>query len=321
MKKQLFKFLKVALPLAFGVFVIWYFYYNTSQEHQQSILKYIKEANYGWVALSLLCGLLSHASRAHRWNYLLQPLGYKPKFRNNFMAVLAAYLANLGIPRSGEILRASLTASYDGVPFEKGFGTIMAERVIDLFMLIVVICVALIFQTDTILGFLTEKGFNSWSLLIVAIAGIAIAFIGWKIISKSTSKFAQKLKQFVVGLWQGVTSILHMQHKWLFILHTLFIWAMYLAMFWVVTFTVPELSSLSLSAILTAFIAGSFAITATNGGIGVFPVAVSKTLALYGITAASGDAFGWIMWISQTLMILLFGALSLIFLPILNRKK
>lgn len=308
------------MPIAFGLFVIWYFYYNTTPEHQKAILKYIKEANYGWVSLSLFLGLLSHAVRAYRWNFLLKPMGYTIPFKNSFMAVLAGYLANLGIPRSGEVLRATLTSTYSNVPFEKGFGTIMAERVIDLAMLILVIAIALIFQTDTILSFFTEKGVNPVSIVIVLVIGGIAFVVFWKIIRVSSHPFALKIQHFIKGLWQGLTSILHMQNKFQFILHTLLIWLLYIAMFWVVTLAVPGLQTLSFGAIITAFLAGSFAITATNGGIGVFPVAVSKTLALYGVSIASGDAFGWIMWMSQTAMILVFGSLSLFLLPFFNKK-
>ena len=142
----------------FGLFIIWFFYVNTPKEYQQEILKQLKNARYSWVFLSILLGILSHISRAYRWNYLLAPLGYKPKVANNFMAVMAAYLTNLGIPRSGELLRAALISSYEKVPFDKGFGTIVAERVIDFIMLLVIIAIALFLQTETIIGFLQEKG-------------------------------------------------------------------------------------------------------------------------------------------------------------------
>jgi hypothetical protein len=92
-------------------------------------------------------------------------------------------------------------------------------------------------------------------------------------------------------------------------------------MFWVIKFTVPETIHLGLSELLIAFIAGSFAMTTTNGGVGLYPIAVRASLALFGISFASGEAFGWILWISQTLMIVLFGALCFLTLPLVYRNR
>ncbi|MEL6305225.1 MAG: TIGR00374 family protein, partial [Bacteroidota bacterium] len=122
-------------------------------------------------------------------------------------------------------------------------------------------------------------------------------------------------------LLQGILSIFKMEKKWSFIGHTLFIWLAYIGMFWVIKYTLPETEPLGLGPILVAFIAGAFAISATNGGIGLYPIAVSAALGIYGVDSVSGDAFGWIMWISQTLMVVVFGAISFMVLPLLNKSS
>ncbi len=321
MKRKLFTFLKIFVPIIFGILVIWYFYYNISDTHRHKIITYIQQAPYGWVALSLILAVLSHLSRAYRWKYLLDPLGYRPRLINSFIAVMAGYFANLGVPRSGEFLRASILASNEQIPFEKSFGTIVTERVVDFLMLFILISIALAFQSEAILGFLNEKGINYTRLFVLAGLGILGLFIFIRFIKSSSSGWALKVKNFITGLWQGITSILHMRNKGAFVLHTVIIWTLYLLMFWVITFTVPGGTTLGFDAILTAFIAGSFAMSATNGGIGVFPLAVGKTLALYGISEASGDAFGWIMWISQTLLVIILGGLALLLIPFFNKKR
>ena len=101
------------------------------------LIGYFKNANYSWVFLGLLFGILSHLSRAYRWKFMLEPIGYKPKFTNSVLAVLIAYLVNLAIPRAGEVSRAAVMANYENVPFEKGFGTIVAERIADLIMMLI----------------------------------------------------------------------------------------------------------------------------------------------------------------------------------------
>ncbi|WP_340199594.1 flippase-like domain-containing protein [Ascidiimonas sp. W6] len=321
MKKNISKIAKIVLPLSLGVFLIWYSYHNTSPEDRQQIYTSIKNADYLWVFLSLLLGLLSHLSRAYRWHFLLKPLGYEPRFLNSLMAVSIAYFANLGIPRSGEILRATTLTTYEGVPFQKAFGTIVAERIVDLLMLLLIIFAALIMQTDTIINFFMERGFDFKFLLLLALLGLLGLFIFFRFIKISENILAVKLKAFINGLIEGALSIFKMKNKAPFILHTFFIWAMYLLMFWVIKYSVAGTESLSLDGIFTAFIAGTFAISATNGGIGVYPIAVSKILVLYGISATAGDAFGWIMWSAQTLLVVIIGVLSFLFLPIFNAKK
>ena len=273
------------------------------------------------MTISIIIGILSHISRAVRWKYLLEPLGYRPKITNNVFIVLISYFANLGIPRSGEILRATALTTYENVPFEKGFGTIVTERVIDLLMLLIIILITLVLQTDFILGFLEERGVNIIGAIGILFVGIVGLFLGSYIIRKSKSPFFLKLKGFLNGLQDGVLSVFKMKNKWLFIFHTLFIWVAYFSMFWVIKHTVEETITLTLGELLVAFVAGAFAMSTTNGGIGLYPIAVSAALGIYGISSVSGDAFGWIMWIAQTLMVVVFGTISFIVLPLLNRNR
>jgi hypothetical protein len=319
--QSLKKTLKLIVPILIGVFLVLYWYLKTSPENREQILFYIKEADVFWVSVSLLLGIIGHVSRAIRWNYLLEPLGYRPKLLNNVLMIFMAYLANLGVPRTGEILRATALTTYEGVPFEKGFGTIATERVIDLIMLLIVVIITLFLQTDIIITFFEQRGFNASGLIILGIAGFAAGLIFFLFIKKSKNAIAQKIKTFVKGLLDGVFSIFKMRKKWAFVFHTILIWVCYIGMMWVIKFTVPETAHLSLNEIMVAFVFGAFAMATTNGGVGLFPILVSKALGLFGISSVSGDAFGWIMWIAQTLMNIVFGAISFILLPLLNRNK
>lgn len=321
MKEKAKKTLKTLLPIALGVFLVWYWYSSTTEEERKQIFYYIKDANLFWVGVSMFLGILGHISRAIRWNYLLQPLGYAPRLSNNVFIILMAYLTNLGIPRTGEILRATALTTYENVPFEKGIGTIITERVIDVIMLFSIILTTLLLQTDIILGFLENVGIPFNKILLLIGSGILMLAGFFLFIKKSSHNFAFKIKNFVKGLMDGVLSIFKMKNKWGFLLHTLFIWACYIGMLWVIKFTVPETMALSLSELMVAFVAGSLAMMFTNGGIGLYPIAVSQALAIYGISKVSGDAFGWIMWIAQTLMVVVFGAISFLILPLLNRNR
>ncbi len=301
-----------------GVFLVWY---SLSKTPLDELIDHFKKANYIWVALGVFCGILSHLSRAYRWRYMLEPMGFKPKYPNSVMAVFVAYLANLGVPRSGEALRALTLTNYEGIPFEKGFGTIVAERVADLIVMLLVIIATLFIQFDFIWDLLMKKfDLTKITLLLAAmlVGGIVLIIF----IKRAKKGIALKIKNFIIGVYEGATSILKMKHKWAFIAHTLFIWAMYIFMFYVTMLSVEELQGqVPIGAVVIAFIAGSFSIAVTNGGIGAYPLAIAAAFALFNIPETPSEAFGWIMWASQTLMIIILGGLSFLYLPIFNSKK
>jgi len=295
-------------------------WYALSKVSLSKVIEYAQNADYIYIIIGVLLGLLSHLSRAYRWIFMLEPMGYNVKFANSAMAVFATYLINYTIPRAGEVARASVLTNYEGVPFDKGFGTIVAERIADLIVMLAIIAVTLFLQFDFIYGFLSEK-FNPTKIIIGAVVCALLGFLFLKLIQRSHSKIALKIKSFVNGLIEGALSIFKMKKKWAFIFHTLFIWGMYLLMFYVTSFAITELHGISAGAILIGFISASFSIAATNGGIGSYPLAIYAAFSIFGIAEAPSIAFGWIMWASQTLMVVIFGGLSLIYLPIYNRKK
>lgn len=302
-----------------GVFFILFSFKSSTPEEREILWQNIVRADLFWVICSLILGVLSHLSRAYRYKFLVNPLGYKIKLSNSFMAVMVAYLANLGIPRSGEVLRGATIASYEGIPFQKAFGTIISERVADLLMLLLVIAVTLLFQYEQLIYFFEANSINPILSILVLFLLVFIGFWVLKMIINSTTKKLSKLRDFLNGILEGMLSILKMKSSWAFIFHTFFIWIMYIGMFYIIKYAIPGTEQLAFSSILVAFIVGSFAISVTNGGIGVFPVAIGAVLIFFGISKQDGEAFGWVVWGTQTLLNIVFGGLSLIFLPILNK--
>lgn len=311
------KSLKIILPLLLAVFLVWFSLHKVSFNQ---LIVFFKKADYSWIVLGMFFGFISHLSRAYRWLFMLEPMGYKIKFNNSIMAIFSAYLINYTIPRAGEIARATITTNYEGVPFEKGFGTIVAERIADLIMMFAIIFITLFIQFDFLYGLLIER-FNPAKIVIGLFLLLFLGVLFLKFLKNSNSKIALRIKIFVNGLIEGVLSIFKMKKKWAFIFHTLFIWAMYVLMFYVTSIAFKELENLPLSAVLVGFIAGSFSIAATNGGIGSYPLAIYAALSIFNIPEEPSIAFGWIMWAAQTIMIIVFGGLSLIYLPIYNRKS
>lgn len=304
------------VPIILSVLLVWY---SLSKVPLSKIVEEAKEANYWWILLSVVCVTLSHMSRAYRWRFMLEPLGYNIKYKNSLMAVFSAYLINYGIPRSGEVARATILTNYEDVPFEKGFGTIVAERIADLILMLLIIATTLILQFEFIYKFFSEK-LNA-NLIYVVITLIPLSIIGLLILRKSKHQLILKIKGFINGLIEGMLSIFKMKKKWAFIFHSFFIWGMYLLMFYTTTFAFESLKDIPIAAVLIGFISGSFSFAATNGGTGSFPVAIYAAFSLFGIPEEPSTTFGWVLWGSQTLMTILCGALSLIYLPIYNKEK
>ena len=318
-KNYLKKTLQIALPLLLGLFLCWYAFAQFSAEELTLIKEQFVKADYSFLWLSVGMGFLSHLSRGLRWQYTLASMHYFPKRYNLVLAVFIGYLLNLTIPRSGEVSRALIINRYDKVPFDKSFGTILTERTIDMCILLLFIAVVFIFQYDLVWHFL--ESYFTFSYMIVLLLGLGLvflAFLYW--IYRSTTSLAQKVRQLLSGIKEGICSIAYMKKKWQFIAHTLFIWLMYFLMFYVVFFSMEATKNLSLIQVLTAFVIGSFAIVFTNGGLGAYPLFIAKVLLLFGITETVGTALGWVIWIAQFLMIILFGGLSFLLLPIINRR-
>ena len=303
-----------------GVFLIVYFYNKLKPEDLEDIKKSFLNANYIYIFIALIFGFISHAARAYRWKYMLEQMGYNSPFKNNFMAVWIAYFMNMTIPRSGEVSRALVLKKYENIPFDKAFGSIIAERVVDFIILLAFIATAVLLQFDVLKTYLSQT-IPIEKLFIYGIVALAIFTISVLIFIYSKSKWILMIKGKVSGLTEGLLSIWKMDKKWSFIFYTSIIWISYVLTFYSAIFSLPETSNITLGVVVTAFVIGSLAISFSNGGFGVFPVAIASVLELYGVSFPIGFAFGWIIWTSQTVQIIILAGLSFLFLPILNRKK
>jgi uncharacterized protein (TIRG00374 family) len=306
------------LPIFIGVFCIYYSFKDISFFEFK---EYFTKINYFWVFIGIFIGALSHVSRSYRWRFLIEPLGYKLGFINSVLTVFSAYLINYTIPRAGDIARGTMISKYENIPFEKAIGTIVAERAVDLISIFVIIMIGLIIEFDKIsnklTGFLEQSDFSTllWSLLIVLFA-VAPFYL---IIKRF--KFYKKIKLFLKGLIDGVSIIFRMKNRNQFIFHSIFIWVMYVLMFYFTSKAFLELSQVSFFELMISFTLAALSIMFSNGGIGIYPLAVEESLGWYGVQSTTGLAFGWVMWLSQTLMVIIFGGLSLFILPFINRSN
>lgn len=318
--KLAIKILKIGLPLLLGVFFMWLWLSGMTGEQRLELWENIKNANPTWILLSFLFSICSHLSRAYRWRFMLEPLGYTPKLKHSLMAIMTGYFANTFVMRSGEVLRAVALQKTDAVPFEKGFGTVVSERIADLVMLVLVMVIALSLNSAALLDYFKEDANPIPSIIglaVLLIAGILVL----RLLKKSKNPFITKVRNFGLGILEGVKSILKMKKNAAFIAHTLFIWIMYIAMFWVVTLCVPGLKDVSFGTILAAFVIGAFAMSATNAGMGLYPLAMATVFTFFGYNKIDGNTFGGIIWGTQTLFNVLLGGICALYILFSTRRK
>ncbi|MRT91676.1 lysylphosphatidylglycerol synthase transmembrane domain-containing protein [Ancylomarina sp. 16SWW S1-10-2] len=331
MKKTLSQSIKFLFFLSISAFLFWLIYrgQNTSE-----ILKVLKnDVNYFWIFISLTFGLLSHVSRTIRWNMLIESLGKKPRFINTFLAVMVGYFANLALPRMGEISRCGVISKYEDVSFSKLIGTVVLERALDILMLLLFLLIALVTQFDVLSDFITRNPEVSSGLSTVfassttmyVLAGIVLLLFIFVKKFKHTA-FYKKITFVLANFMDGFRAIRKLDNKLLFVFHTVFIWVMYYMMTYICFFSFGFTSNLPALAGLTVFVMGSFGMVApVQGGIGAWHFMVIATLLIYLPDTPNIEklsrSFALVVHGSQTAMIIILGALSVIILPFVNRKN
>ncbi|MEM9050820.1 MAG: lysylphosphatidylglycerol synthase transmembrane domain-containing protein [Bacteroidota bacterium] len=328
LKKRLAQALKILIPVGLGVYLVIHIYNQLTEDQRVELFEAFKSANYFWVVLSFFMGLLSHWIRGYRWNFQLEAMGYKPKASNNFMAVMIGYFVNLALPRVGEFSRAAAITKYENVPFQKSFGSILSERALDFIVLMSITIGTILLQYELLESFaldllgIAQDSLGKSILFILAGVGLVGLFSALWILKKySHLPIIQKIQGFINELLEGLKSIIKMEKRGPYLLATIAIWALYVAMFSVCFYAIEETSNAPVSSMFASFVLGSFAIVLIPGGIGAFPVGIKQALLLYGIPAESGFALGWILWFSQTSMIVLVGGLCMLAMPALNKRK
>ncbi len=320
--------------LGVGVLFIWLSIRQITPEQKTEIFYAFKTADYFWIVISLIIAWLSHFLRAFRWNYLLAPLGHKTNLINANCHVLIGYLANYGIPRMGEISRCTLAAKYDNVPFEVALGTVITERIVDFIVFLLIFVLTLIVQFNELIGLANELIFNplkskltgiseSPTKLIILIAIILIALAAFIFLRKKFSSILKgKFGGIIKGLGSGLGSISKMEKPFQFIALSLLIWACYFYSLFFCFFALKGTSHLGQGECLSLLLFGTFGVIFAPGGLGAYPAILGGILMItYHVDQVSSIALPWLTWTSQFILILVLGLISLIVLPLYNRKK
>lgn len=315
MSKNSRQYTNVLIFTILGILLLFFAFKDIELEklwHQMS------QANPFWILLAIGCGILSHLSRAQRWRLLLKPLGHKPRLSTSFYAVMVGYLVNFAVPRLGEVVRPITLNRTDKIPTDQLIGTVITERIVDLIMTILITILIVVLQFETISTLVDSyiltplMGLNWIKLSIIGGCALLVALLVYgfrKSIFQSGP--AQKVKNLMVGLVEGMKSILKLQNLGSFLFHSAFIWTMYFFMSYLIFFSLGSTAHLGVNAGLTTLLFGTAAIIIPiPGGIGTFHTMVPAGLLIYGINDFDGKTYATLAHGAQMAMILIVGGLS-----------
>lgn len=331
-RKFILDVIKYSVTLGIAAFLLWYVYRDLSIQH---ILGYFTDIRYGWLVVSIVFALISHYLRAYRWNLLLEPLGYTHLNTNRtYIAVMVGYFANNLVPRLGEVTRCGILKKNDNVSMTSAFGSVVAERALDLMILIVLAFSTFIIEFDKLNQFVLERfkenfsdsesiyglGLTIASLAVISFVGLFFLFRLFREKFHRNSVYI-KVRQFIRELMAGFFSLRRLKKQRAFWLATFGIWFLYYAMLIVVFYAFPPTIGLGLNAGFTLLVMSGLGMSApVQGGIGVFHILVSSVLVLYGISAEDGKAFALVAHSTQFLTIMVFGGISFVISVFMKRK-
>jgi glycosyltransferase 2 family protein len=332
LRKGLLQTLKFIAFLAVGIILLWLAFRNVNFSKLGDLLK---QANYSWLILSVLFGLFAFISRARRWVLLVNSLGYKSSTMNSFYAMMTGYLANLALPRIGEITRCVALGKKEKIPVDQLIGTVVIERTVDFFSLLTIMIILIISSGDQINLFLKESILipvqqkvsnifgNTWIIwVILFLAGVIFLYLVLRYKNKLRKiRFFSKFFDIAKGILSGLKTITKLKRKGEFILHTVFIWLNYALMTWVVVFSLESTSHLTFGDSIFILVIGGLAMSApVPSGLGAFHYLVSRGLLFVnGVPVEDGLAYALLAHESQLIFVAIAGAIS--FFIIFRKEK
>ena len=343
MRKYIVNFLKLAISLGIGIGIVYLFIGKMSDAEKQEVVADIKRANYLWVIMPVILGLISNYFRTQRWRLLLRPLGYNPGLFNTFFSVMIMYFLNLFFPRLGEVSRCGVLSRYENVPMDKAIGTMVLERLVDVLCLGIIVLILIATQAEKFWSLRDEitkmsaAAASKYQIdptlkygVFIAVFLLIAAFLAYRIRKQGLEKLTGDFKERAMGLIRGIISIKDIGSPWAFVFNTIMIWVCYFLMGYVGFFMFPETAGLPMVAAFMCLAFGAVAFSLTPGGLGLYPFFMKLILMVYMVPSADAAAnnafssaatsYGLVSWSAQTASVLIGGSISLLLLAIFNRE-
>lgn len=173
---------RTILPLVIVIVALVYFAQKINIDPQQTWAS-IRTAKILFVLAAFFIYYLSFPIRAFRWRLLLQNVGYTeengiylPKFWKLLEIIYISWFANVIVPaKLGDLYRAYLLRKETGLPATRTFGTVLAERLLDLIVLLLLFIPAIMISLHENLPPQLQTGLKI--TLVVVILGIIGLFL------------------------------------------------------------------------------------------------------------------------------------------------
>jgi|SRR5215469_1140866 len=173
---------RTLIPLVIVIVALVYFAQKANINPQQTWAS-IRTATIYFVLAAFTIYYLSFPIRTLRWRLLLQNAGYTkaneielPKFWKLLEIIYISWFANVIVPaKLGDLYRAYLLRKETGLPTSRTFGTVIAERLLDLIVLLLLFIPAVMISLHENMPSQLQTGLKI--TLAAVIAGIAGLFL------------------------------------------------------------------------------------------------------------------------------------------------
>jgi uncharacterized protein (TIRG00374 family) len=300
--------------IALAVFVFAYIGYTTNWNET---FRALKQANPMYITIGALIMIFAHFLRAYRWNILTKTNGYPIHLRRAFYSVMTGYLVNSATSRGGEVVRCAITAKSEKAPVEMLVGTVITERIIDLFTLILMAIIGLIIQFNELFGFFQEfiltpiignlKSPTFWAILLIISIFATFTLNYYRKTKAKTSPKEGIIQKFI----SGMTGIFKLKNPSIFILSSLGIWFSYWFAMYFQLQALDITEHLTLAASLAVVLFSALGIIVPMpGGAGVWYFIAWGLTTVYHFDSTNANTFGVFTVAFSNILQIVLGGIS-----------
>lgn len=289
MKTRLRSVLKYLFSIALSFLFLYLAFRGTDFD---KLGEAFSRANYLWAFAMFPVLMLSHAVRAWRWRYLLEPVKPATRFRNLFSALVIGYMMNNVLPRAGELVRPYAIGKLESLSRSAAFGTVLMERILDIISFMILIALIPLVYSGPLteaLPWLESTGVWISGITIAVLAVFVFLMMRRDVVFALLNFFTRRLSKRKAELVEhvahsfldGFLFLKEPKNYFLIIVLSVLVWTLYVVMMYLpfYAFGLVELYDLDLaSAMVVQAISSIGIIVPTPGATGPYHYFTIQTL-------------------------------------------
>lgn len=327
------KTLQYLLPVALSAILIWVLFTKVDFRETMDIISH--GVDYWWILAAMTISIFSHVFRAIRWRIQLEALHVRTTLMELVCSVFGCYALNIVFPRLGELWRCTFVSRRSKAPFTTVMGSVVADRLADSAAVLVLILATVVVASPALAAFMAKYPIGEgilkflYSPALWATMAAVVGITWWVMHRFRDSRSVRKLRQWTSEMWKGFAVVATMPGRWKFLFLTAAIWGCYFVQLYVAMYAFgftralcdrPDLAY-GLIPCLVAFVFSSIAMgIPSNGGLGPWNIAIMFGFAIYGVPDVEGAAFSVLQWSGQTVMLMLLGIYTVIWIGATSKK-